>query len=296
MLLQSGDYAKGMPLYETRWGIERAYKRKIPLTRWDGSPLEGRSIYLQDEQGFGDVMQFARFIPELKKHGAGKVVLECQPELMRLMTYAPGVDAVIPRERALPQTDVFCPLLSLPGLFGTTLKKLPASVPYLYAPEMAPETAAAFPKDDRLKVGLVWAGQLIPRDRSCALQKILPLLGDPRIAPVSLQVGSRTEDLKTYGADNFITNMGPYLRDFAETAAVMEQLDLMITIDTSVAHLAGAFGVPTFLLLRYTSDWRWFDRIKTSPWYPSFTIFRQTEACRWDEPLAELERGAEGVL
>jgi FkbM family methyltransferase len=288
VLLQSGDYAKGMPLYETRWGIERAYKRKIPLPRWDGSPLQGRSIYLQDEQGFGDVMQFARFIPELKKRGAGKVVLECQPQLMRLMTYAPGVDAVIPRERALPQCDVYCPLLSLPGLFGTTLKTMPATVPYLYAPEMAPETAAAFPQDDRLKVGLVWAGQLIPRDRSCALPKLLPLLGDPRIAPISLQFGERIEDLATYGADTFITNMGPYLRDFAETAAVMEQLDLMITIDTSVAHLAGALGVPTFLLLRYTSDWRWFDRIKTSPWYPSFTIFRQTEACRWDEPLVEL--------
>jgi FkbM family methyltransferase len=289
VLLQSGDYARGLPAYEARWGIDRAYKRNVPLTRWDGSPLAGRSIFLHDEQGFGDVMQFARFIPELKKkYGAGKVVLECQPELMRLMTYAPGIDAVIPRERALPQCDVYCPLLSLPGIFGTTLKTLPATVPYLYAPEMNPDTAKAFPKGDRLKVGLVWAGQLVPRDRSCALQKILPLLGDPRIAPISLQVGGRTEDLKTYGADTFITNMGPYLRDFAETAAAMEQLDLMITIDTSVAHLAGALGIPTFLLLRYTSDWRWFDRIKTSPWYPSFTLFRQTNACRWDEPLVAL--------
>ena len=289
VLLQSGNYARGLPLYEARWGIDRAYKRKVPLTRWDGSPLAGRSIFLHDEQGFGDVMQFARFIPELKKHGVGKVVLECQPELMRLMTLAPGIDAVIPRERALPLCDVYAPLLSLPGMLGTTLETMPATVPYLYAPEMAPDTAKAMPKDDRLKVGLVWAGQLIPRDRSCALQKILPLLGDPRIAPISLQVGGRTEDLKTYGADTFITNMGPYLRDFAETAAVMNQLDLMVTIDTSVAHLAGALGIPTFLLLRYTSDWRWFDRIKTSPWYPSFTLFRQTNACRWDEPLAELD-------
>jgi FkbM family methyltransferase len=288
VLLQSGDYAKGMPAYEARWGIARAYKRNVPLTRWDGSPLKGRSIFLHDEQGFGDVMQFARFIPELKKHGVGKVVMECQPELMRLMTLAPGVDAVIPRERALPQCDVYAPLLSLPGMFGTTLKTLPATVPYLYAPDMAADTAKAMPKDDRLKVGLVWAGQLIPRDRGCALQKILPLLGDPRIALISLQVGGRTEDLKTYGADTFITNMGLYLRDFAETAAVMNELDLMITIDTSVAHLAGALGIPTFLLLRYTSDWRWFDRIKTSPWYPSFTLFRQTNTCRWDEPLEEL--------
>ncbi|MBI1216260.1 MAG: hypothetical protein GC185_10655 [Alphaproteobacteria bacterium] len=222
------------------------------------------------------------------RNGAGKVVLECQPQLMRLMTLAPGVDAVIPRERALPHCDLYAPLLSLPGILGTTMETLPAEVPYLFAPEMAAATQKAFPQDERLKVGLVWAGQVIPRDRSCPLQKILPLLGDPRIAPVSLQVGPRARDLKETGADAFIADMSPHLTDFAETAAVLDKLDLLITIDTSVAHLAGALGVPTFLLLRYTSDWRWLDKITTSPWYPSFRLFRQTGACRWDEPLHEM--------
>ncbi len=290
LLLQKGDYAKGLPAYESRWKIARAYKRTVPLPRWNGEPLKGRSIFLHDEQGFGDVMQFARFIPELKRRGAGKVVLECQPQLMRLMTLAPGVDAVIPRERALPHCDLYIPLMSLPGILGTTLKSLPNEVPYLNAPDMAPDTAKAMPTDNRLKLGLVWAGQLVPRDRSCPLGQILPKLGDPRFAPLSLQVGERAADLKETGADTFITDMSPYLTDFAETAAVLSQLDLLVTIDTSVAHLAGALGVPTFLLLRRTSDWRWLDNIRTSPWYPSFTLFRQTDARRWGEPLEQLER------
>jgi FkbM family methyltransferase len=290
ILLQMGDYKRGFSAYESRWNIDRAYKRTTPLPRWDGSPLEGRSIFLHDEQGFGDVMQFARFIPELKKRGAGNIVLECQPELMRLMVNTPGVDAVIPRERFVPQCDVYNPLLSLPGLFGTTLETLPDEVPYLFAPDMSAETKAALPNDGRLKVGLVWAGQLIPRDRSCPLDKLLPILNDPRIAPVSLQVGARSGDLKTFGADTFITDMSPYLRDFAETGAVLNELDLLITIDTSVAHLAGALGVPTFLLLRTVSDWRWFDKIDTSPWYPSFRVFRQSDARRWDEPVEAVGR------
>jgi FkbM family methyltransferase len=291
LLLQNGDYAEGFPAYESRWKIARAYKRSVPLQRWQGEQLNGRSIFLHDEQGYGDVMQFARFIPELKeKYGAGKVVLECQPQLMRLMTLAPGMDAVIPRQMALPHCDFYVPLLSLPGIFGTTLKTLPNEVPYLNAPDMAPDTAKAMPTDDRLKLGLVWAGQVMPRDRSCPLGQLLPRLGDTRFALMSLQVGDRAADLKSTGADAFITDMSPYLTDFAETAAVLSQLDLLITIDTSVAHLAGALGVPTYLLLRHTSDWRWLDNITTSPWYPNFTLFRQTEARRWNEPLEQLEQ------
>ncbi len=290
LLLQQGDYERGLIGYETRTRIPKAYKRKpLPLKRWDGSPLEGRSIFLHDEQGFGDVLQFARFIPMLKDYGVGKVVLECQPELMRLMTLAPGVDAVVPRERVIPQCDVYLPLLSLPGLLGITLETLPKEVPYLNAPEMAPQTAKAMPNDNRLKLGIVWAGQLLPRDRSCPLGQILPVLGNARFSLFSLQVGDRSNDLKVLGADTFITDMSPYLRDFAETAAVLSNLDALVTIDTSVAHLAGALGIPTFLMLRRTSDWRWFDRISHSPWYPSFRVFRQTDARRWREPLADLE-------
>jgi ADP-heptose:LPS heptosyltransferase len=283
-LLQTGDYAKGLPAYEARWGLPRARPRKLPMPLWNGAPLNGRNIFLTDEQGFGDVLQFARFIPEVKRRGANKVVLECQPELMRLLALAPGVDAVIPRERAIPACDVYAPLLSLPAIFGVTLESLPSDVPYL----SAPEPARRLPDDKRIKLGLVWAGKAKPRDRSIPLTKLLPLLDDPRFAAVSLQIGPRAADLKTLGADAFVTDLGPTLFDFAESAATLKQLDLLVTIDTAIAHLAGALGVPTFLLLRYTSDWRWFDKGSTSPWYPSFTLYRQKRPNRWEEPLEEL--------
>ena len=283
-MLQGGDYANGLPAYEARWGLDRARKKKFPMPLWDGSSLEGRNVFITDEQGFGDVLQFARFIPELKKRGAGKVVLECQPELMRLLALAPGVDAVLPRDQAVPACDVTIPLLSLPALFGVTLETLPASVPYLHAPE--PELV--LPDDGRLKMGLVWAGKTKPRDRSVPLQKLLPVLSAPRFSAFSLQVGPRAADLKNLGLNSFITDLGPSLSDFAETAAVLQQLDVLVTIDTAVAHLAGALGVPTFLLLRYTSDWRWFDKGETSPWYPSFKIFRQQVPDKWEAPVAEL--------
>ena len=243
-----------------------------------------RGFFLSDEQGFGDVLQFARFIPELKRRGAGKIILECQPELMRLMALAPGVDAVVPRQKATPTGDVTAPLLSRPAIFGTTLDTLPAAIPYLNAP--TPERM--LPDDGRRKLGLVWAGKPMPRDRSCPLELLLPLLGDPRYTPFSLQVGPRAADLPALGGDSFITDLGPALYDFAETAAVLRQLDLLVTVDTAVAHLAGALGVPTFLLLRYTSDWRWFDRGTTSPWYPSFTLFRQHAPNRWERALEDL--------
>ncbi len=283
-LLAIGDYANGFSAYEARWGLVRARPKKLPMPLWDGAPLDGRNIFLTDEQGFGDVLQFARFIPEVKRRGAGKVVLECQPELMRLLSLAPGVDAVIPRERAVPACDVYVPLLSLPGIFRVRLDTLPAKVPYL----TAPDPAQLLPDDGRLKLGLVWAGKTKPRDRSIPLKLLLPLLGDPRLAAFSLQVGPRAADLKALGADAFVTDLAPALVDFAETGAVLQQLDLLVTIDTAIAHLAGALGVPTFLLLRYTSDWRWFDKGPISPWYPSLTLFRQPAPNRWDGAVEEL--------
>jgi FkbM family methyltransferase len=280
-LLQAGDYRRGFEGYESRWGLKRAAKRKSSLPRWDGSPLEGRSLFLSDEQGFGDVLQWARFVAPLKKRGAGRIVMECQPELMRLMSLLAEVDEVAPRAKTVPDCDLTLPLLSLPHLFGTTLETLPAKVPYL----RAPETHYRLADDGRLKLGLVWAGKPTPRDRSIGLEKLLPLLGDPRIAAYSLQIGPRAADLGKLGADLLITDLAPKLADFAETAAILQQLDLLITIDSAVAHLAGALGVKTFLLLRKVSDWRWFDDRTESPWYPSMTLFRQKTLDVWDDAV-----------
>jgi FkbM family methyltransferase len=282
--LQQGDYARGFPAYEARWGLERSRPRKLSLPRWQGEPLEGRSLFLHDEQGFGDVLMFARFIPEARRRGAGRIVLECQPELMRLMALTPGVDAVIRRGAPTPDCDFGAPLLSLPGLLGATLDSLPRTVPYLHAPE----TELPLPKEDRLKLGLVWAGKSTPRDRSIPFVEILAMLGDPRFAAWSFQLGPRAADTKKAGADALIFDLGPRLYDFAETAAALKQIDVLITVDTAVAHLAGALGVTTFTLLLYTSDWRWFDEGGSSPWYPSMRLFRQHKPNRWDEPLAAL--------
>jgi FkbM family methyltransferase len=288
--LQAGDYARGMPAYESRWKLKRSPPRKIALPRWTGEPLNGKSVFLHDEQGFGDVLMFARFIPEIKRRGAGRVVLECQPELLRLMADAPGVDEVVHRGAPIQACDLTLPLLSLPGLLGVTLANLPARVPYL----KAPKAELGLPQDDsRLKLGLVWAGKPTPRDRSCPLDELLPALWDPRFSLFALQAGPRAGELKTIGADILITDLSPRLHDFAETASLLSELDLLVTIDTSVAHLAGALAVPTFLLLRYTSDWRWFDKPDTSPWYPTFKLFRQDRSGTWDAPLARLSKALE---
>jgi len=282
--LQQGDYAQGFREYETRWGLERSKPRKYNLPRWEGESLKGRSLFLHDEQGFGDVLMFARFIPELRRRGASRIVLECQPELMRLMALAPDVDAVVRRGSPAPDCDLVAPLLSLPGLLGATLDKLPSHVPYLRAPELE----MPLPRESRIKLGIVWAGKPTPRDRSVPLDDLLPLLGDPRFAPWSFQLGPRAADLKSIGADALVVDLGPRLFDFAETAAALQQLDVLVTVDTAVAHLAGALGIKTFVLLLYTSDWRWFDEGDTSPWYPSMRLFRQRKPRHWDEPLADL--------
>ena len=282
--LQQGDYARGFKEYETRWGLERSRPLKSSLPRWRGEKFDGRSLFLRDEQGFGDVLMFARFVPALKKLGVGRVVAECQPELMRLMALAPGVDAVVRRGAPVSGCDLEVPLLTLPGILGATLDTVPKEVPYLRAPN--PELA--LPRESRLKLGLVWAGKTTPRDRSVPLDDLLPVLGDPRWAAWSFQVGPRAADIKRLGADALIFDLGPRLVDFAETAALLKHVDALVTIDTATAHLAGALGVPTFLLLLYTSDWRWFDEGDTSSWYPTMRLFRQRKSNRWDEPLADL--------
>ncbi|HVI50288.1 MAG TPA: FkbM family methyltransferase [Candidatus Sulfotelmatobacter sp.] len=284
-LLQEGDYKRGLPAYEARWKLERSQAKLTSLPEWKGEPLNGKTLFLHDEQGFGDVLMFARFIPEARRRGAGKIILQCQPELMRLMALTPGIDQVIRRGQEPPaECDVFAPLLSLAGIFGYDLESLPRQVPYLAAP--SPMTQ--LPDNGRLKMGLVWAGKPTPRDRSYPLRQALPALGDPRWDVYSLQMGPRAKELKELGADAFITDLAPNLVDFAETAAILSKLDLLVTCDTSIAHLAGALGVPTFMLLLYTSDWRWFDKGSDSPWYPRLRIFRQPTPNDWDTPMREL--------
>jgi hypothetical protein len=282
--LQWGDYENGFEAFESRWTMPVANRRSTSLPTWTGEPLDGRRLLVEDEQGLGDVLQFSRFLPELKRRGAGRVVLECRPALREFMASAPGVDAVVGVGEGDHGCRLSVPLLSLPRLLGVTLETLPCYQPTL----RVPLPAQLLPEDGCFRMGLVWAGNPHPRDRSCPLALLLPLFGDPRIAGFSFQFGPRAADLAAMGANLVLTDLSTALHGFAATAAMLGQMDLLVTVDTSSAHLAGAMNIPTFLLLHYVSEWRWMDRIETSAWYPSMTLFRQHAPNRWDRVLESL--------
>lgn len=280
--LQMGDYARGLPEYESRWNLKRSPPRQVPRPRWDGSPLGERTLFLHQEQGFGDMLQFARFVAPSKKQFGGRMILECPKPLLRLFGSVEGLDGVVPTGQMPADTDVHLPLLELPALLGVTLDHLPGPVPYLAPPPNHPFRMPEAPPGTR-RIGVVWAGKLTPRDRSCPLTKMVELTGFPGTAFYSLQLGERAADLGRHACPALITDLGPLLRDFADTAAVMSQLDLIITIDSAAAHLAGALGRPCWVLLLYASDWRWLMNRDDSPWYPTLRLFRQGRVNHWDD-------------
>jgi len=285
LLLQLGRYAEGFAAYETRFKRPESPPRALSVPRWQGEPLEGRTILIYDEQGFGDTLQFARFVPEVAARG-GRVVFECKPALERLMQSLDGAPTVVARGTPLPQHDVAAPLLSLPFILGTTLETLPAPRRYLMPPADLVERIATILQrpEGTLKVGIAWAGRPgLGHDpiRSCGLAPFAELIGLPGIALFGLQVGPRAADIDAHGLRGLITDLGPLLKDFSITAAVIENLDLVITIDSAVAHLVGALGKPVWLALSSVGDWRYLAKRSDSPWYPSMRIFRQPRFGDW---------------
>jgi tetratricopeptide (TPR) repeat protein len=294
--LQTGDYVEGFRRYESRWRLPRVHDAPRGEPQWDGGKITGKSIFLQSEQGFGDAIQFVRFVPRLAHRGV-RVALECAPELQRLFAGVEGVAETVVKGARVPATDLSAPLLSLPRLFSTSLNDLPANVPYMRAPisiALPPLVARS-----AFRVGIVWGGKADPNDRSWPLESFAPLLNDPRIAFISLQKGPHAAALARLGFDHVVHDMASKLKDFADTAAAMEQLDLVITVDTAAAHLAGALGRPALVLLRYVSDWRWLYDRTDSPWYPTLRLFRQASPDDLDGPVeairAELARMLAGA-
>ncbi|MBF0354820.1 MAG: glycosyltransferase family protein [Alphaproteobacteria bacterium] len=285
-LMMLNDYKNGFPAYESRWRLEKSPPRAYPYPRWQGEPLAGKFLFLHDEQGFGDALQFARFVSLLAAQGA-RIVMECQPELARLFKALPGVAQVVPRGTHIERADYWAPLLSLPGILGLGTDDLMPATPYLKA---VSEPKARLIGQDRFKVGLVWAGKMTPRDRSIELERLLPLAADPRVLLVSLQIGPRKDDIEKLHARPLIADLSPAIQDFADTAALLAQLDLLVTIDTATAHLAGAMGIPTFLMLLYYSDWRWGPSGESTPWYASLRLFRQARYGDWQAPLEALQK------
>ncbi|HEY4744370.1 MAG TPA: tetratricopeptide repeat protein, partial [Desulfuromonadaceae bacterium] len=285
-LLACGEYGEGWQEYEWRFKKSNPVpERHVSSPQWDGSPLGGRTILLHCEQGFGDTIQFIRYATLVARRG-GRVVVECQaPTLKRLVAGVAGVSVVIAAGEALPLFDCHAPLLSLPLIFQTTPADIPAEIPYLHADPTDVETwRARMVPGDALKVGLVWSGRqnlALNRKRTCNLDSFAPLAAMAGAVFYSLQVGDGAEQAAAPPAGMRLEDLTPHIRDFADTAALIANLDLVITIDTSVAHLAGAMGKPTWLLLAHAADWRWMPAREDTPWYPGMRIFRQSAEGDW---------------
>ena len=290
LLLMRGDYAAGWPGYEWRWRRVGMQRPDFGLPLWDGSPLAGRTLLVYCEQGLGDSIQFLRFLPWIAAAGGQAVVL-VPPELDGLFRDLAGMARVFTRISALPVCDVQAPLLSLPGLFGLSLANLPAApVPYLTVP---PEPAAVWRQRlaDRpgRKIGLVWRGRpehTNDRNRSLDPALLAPLLDLPGLTVVSLQKGARPGDQDVFARCPSFLDLAPELSDFTATAATIAALDLVISVDTSVIHLAGALGRPGWLLLPFIPDWRWLCDRTDSPWYPTLRLFRQPARNDWPSVVA----------
>ena len=287
--LYRSDYAKGFAGYEARWKLARSPKRVFATPQvLPGQDLRGKTVLVAAEQGFGDALQFARFLPLLAAQ-CGRLVIECLPELQSLFAALPGIAEVFAKGTEPPAHDVWIPIMSLAHWLGVTQQKLPGPVPYLLVPPSSLAKPLGRPPGTLLNVGLIWAGKTVPRDRSWPLEHLLPLMEDPRLAFWSLQMGERAEDMKVLGVHTLVRDLAPAIKSFADTAALMNALDIIVTIDTSAAHLAGALGKPTWMLLRYVSDWRWLDQGDTCVWYPSLRLFRQPAPDDFTTPVARVK-------
>ena len=301
LLLRLGRFAEGFADYEWRWRTfpPKSPPRDFAQPVWNGEDLRAATLMLHAEQGFGDTLQFCRYAPLLAQRCA-KVYLEVPRALLRLLRQSLANEnlEVIPRladfpaTQALPRADYHCPLLSLPRVLGTTPDDVPAAVPYLAADvEVAAAWSQRLSELPGRKVGLVWAGLAQYADdahRSLPLARLAPLGSVAGVTFVSLQTGAAAAQAATPPSGLTIYDASAGLRDFADTAALVAALDLVISVDTAAAHLAGALGKPVWLLNRFDTDWRWLTDRADSPWYPSMRIFRQPRHGDWDSVISQV--------
>ena len=292
-LLTAGRLAEGWPHAEFRWMDEPLLSKRIASNRpaWSGECLAGKTLLLRAEQGIGDTIQFLRYAPALKALGA-TVLLKVQEGFEPFARGFPGIDRVLDAGPTPVEFDYYVHPMSLPGVFGTDLATVPAPVPYLTPdPDRVARWRARIGPSDELKVGLVWAGNpahLRDRFRSLPLAQLAPLAGVPGVRFFALQKGSGERDAAAPPAGFLLENLGPELADFQDTAAALGELDLVVCVDTSVAHLAGALGRPVWVLLPRPADWRWLADDECSPWYPTMRLFRQRARGDWAEVIGRV--------
>lgn len=304
-LLLAGRYAEGWREYEWRWRTSAMAggRREFDAPRWLGEPLEGRVLLLHAEQGLGDTLQFCRYARLIT--GASRIVLEVQAPLVRLLRSLPGDMEIVAQGEPLPQFDLHCPLMSLPLALEATAPDIPGDTPYLWAD---PVEAARW--RERLagfggpRVGLVWAGNphtgfarfaAVDARRSMALAEMAPLAQVAGVQWVSLQTGAAAAQAQMPPNGMTLADFSGELKDFADTAALIEALDMVISVDTAVAHLAGAMGKPVWMLNRYDSCWRWLLNLETNAWYPTMRIFRQPAPGDWASVLRRVANALGGA-
>jgi len=290
LALLHGDFQRGWPEYEWRWRLPGVFLPRVEVPVWDGSPLAGRTILLRAEQGFGDTIQFVRFAAPLERAGATPI-LECQPALASLLANARGVRAVVPRGSKLPRCDFQIPLASLPGALGIRgLAGIPAEGPYLAADQARRDGwRATLARYEGGKVGIAWRGNpKHPQDchRSIPQERFAALGAVRGVTLVSLQAGERARGVPGIVEPAPDPERSPL--PFEDWAALIAALDLVVTCDSVMAHLAGALGVPVWIALPLVPDWRWLLGREDSPWYPTARLFRQTRLDDWDPVFARM--------
>ncbi len=285
-LLLSGDLKAGFTAYEWRRRTATHAPPSHGSPRWDGKDPNGLRLLLIAEQGFGDAIQFVRYAPLLHRRGA-EVIIQCHPKLVALFATLDGAPTVLPSGSTIPRVDAHVPLMSLPYLFETTIESVPDAVPYLHAPSGA---VLPPPHQGQCSIGLCWTGNPEHPDnaqRSCPIEMFDPLFSRDDVMWRSLQFGPAA-----VAAAGYISNDPAWaacLDGFASTAAALRSLDLIITVDTATAHLAGALGLPVWLLLKFAPDWRWMTGRGDTPWYPSMRLFRQQSPGDWPGVIANVK-------
>ncbi|HKX11443.1 MAG TPA: tetratricopeptide repeat protein [Stellaceae bacterium] len=294
-LLITGDFEAGWR--ELEWRHRRPGRSRLEAPPWEGEAFTGRTLLILAEEGHGDSIQFMRYLPAVAERGGDLVVAVHRPLVELTRRLVPGVE-VVAIEKPRPRFDLWCPMMSLPRVFGTTLETVPSAVPYLTVdPATAERWRARLAGSAGLKIGLVWSGAAgygHNSRRAIAAERLAPLLQLKGVSWFSLQVGERAADLARLPAG--VVDLSPELSNFSETAGALEALDLVITTDTAVPHLAGALARPAWVMLAFVPDWRWMLDRDGSPWYPTLRLFRQGARGAWDDVVRRVGVELRAVL
>ncbi|WP_455186404.1 glycosyltransferase family 9 protein [Azospirillum palustre] len=309
--LLQGDFDLGWREYHWRYSLPHtvAIERKVQRPRWDGQPIPGKTLLIHDEQGFGDTFQFLRLVRRAKELSGARIILEIKEECLALAQRAArkrtgqgvpplGCDEIITLGSLPPDHDVHCELMSLPKILGLRIDQLPGPIPYLTADrKRVAKWRSRLAKLPRPLVALVWAGRPTHQNdvnRSLALETLAPL-AVPGVTFLALQKGPKAAEAQTPPAGMTIVPLDGEIADFEDTAAILTLADLLITVDSSPAHLAGALGRPAWVLLPFVPDWRWLTERDDTPWYPSLRLFRQGAHGQWDQPVQRIAEALRGL-